>query len=154
MDDNNKDIQKKEEIALTERNWLMLKEIEKGKTIKDAYYAAGYKGKGENVPYEFYHRLKKKLEVVYEADNIDSLRLKIRAKKILDLPLEDKPVKAETHLKAIETLARLTEKEKKEAKSISPFIVFKADNVEITKGSKEITDPKIIEAEEIDGSRD
>ena len=67
------------------------------------------------------------------------------AKKILDMPVEDKPIKPETQLKAIETLAKLTESKKAESKSISPFIVFKAtgDKIQASEG-------KVVEAEVID----
>lgn len=144
MNDKDKALKKLEDVTITERNWLMLKEIEKGKSIRDAYYAAGYKCKDYNGPYEFYHGLRKKLEQVYEADNIDSLRLKIAAKKILDMKVEDKPVKPETHLKAIETLAKLTESKKTEQRTISPFIVFKTAD-----GKIQASEGKVVEAMEI-----
>lgn len=128
---NDQSITKSVNIELTPQNWLMLKHIEKGKSVRDSYYLAGYKGDDYNAPYKLYQRLKKKLELVYDADNVDSLRLKIAAKSILDMPIEDKPIKAETRLKAIETLSKLSDLRKVESKAISPFLVFKADNIAI-----------------------
>ena len=140
--------QSKNETTLTDKNWAMLKAIEQGKSIKDAYSIAGYTGIGLNTPYEFYNKLKKRLELVYDADNIDSLRLKIRAKRILDLPIEDKPVKPETHLKAIETLARLTDERKTDARVISPFIILKSPD-----GKFEAVKGKVIDVTPIDPSK-
>ena len=124
----NKPLIKKEDFNITEQNWLMLKGIEQGKTVKDAYYAAGYEGKDDNAAYQMYWKLKKKLEMVYEADNVDSLRLKIEAKKILDMKVDERPIKPEVKLRAIETLAKLTESAKNEAKAISPFIIQKFES--------------------------
>ena len=137
---NDKLASKKIDLGITEANWLLLKAIEKGMTIKDAYKYAGYKGEDSNAPYQLYHRLKKKLEAVYEADNVDSLHLKIEAKKILDMEVQKGPIRPEVKLKAIETLAKLTEHGKTEAKTISPFIVFKADDVQISQVKGKIID--------------
>ena len=116
-----KDNTNKEEKALeiTDQNWLMYKHIQSGKSVKDSYHLAGYKGKNSQAPYQLYHKLKKKLEQIWDADNADSLRLKMEAKKIMDMPLKETSIKAETKLKAIETMYKLQDKEKKEAKTIS-----------------------------------
>jgi hypothetical protein len=143
----NKQITKKDDLELTERNWLLLKYIEKGHKVKEAYRLAGYKG-NDNQAYHLYWRLKKKLEMVYTADNVDSLRLKMEAKKILDMPVEAKPIKPETRLKAIDTLSRLTESKKEERKLISPFIVFKAENGQISASQGQVIDVKEVEKEE------
>lgn len=145
-----KEIAKKEDFELTDRNWLMLKEIEKGHKVKDAYRLAGYKGK-DNAAYVLYWKLKAKLEQVYESDNVDSLRLKMAAKKILDMPVRDEPVKPEVKLKAIETLHKLQERTKTSEKAISPFVVFKADNVEISQSESKRKEPSepVIDVEEV-----
>lgn len=142
---NDKAVQKKLNVELTEQNFLMLKHIQAGRTVKDAYHLAGYKGTNPHQPYQMYHRLKKRLEQVYDADNVDSLRLKIEAKRILDMEVEDRPIKPEVKLKAIETLNRLQDKEKTEAKQISPFIVFKADDVQIAQAKGKVIDIKPVE---------
>lgn len=129
----------KNEINITEGNWLFLKHIQQGKKVWEAHQLAGYKG-DKSAAYNLYYHLRKKLELVYEADNVDSLRLKIEAKKILDMPVEDKPIKPETRLKAIETLHKLQDKDKIEKRQISPFVVLKTDKVEISKN--EIIDVK------------
>jgi len=132
----------KKEIQLTDKNFTMLKHIQAGRTVKDAYTLAGYEGSNPQAPYQLYSKLKKKLELVYDADNVDSLRLKIEAKKILDMQVEDKPVKPEVKLKAIETLYKLQDKDKKESKSISPFIVFKADGDKMQASTGQVIDVK------------
>lgn len=145
-----KDNTNKEEKALeiTDQNWLMYKHIQSGKSVKDSYHLAGYKGKNSQAPYQLYHKLKKKLEQIWDADNADSLRLKMEAKKIMDMPLKETSIKAETKLKAIETMYKLQDKEKKEAKTISPFIVFKANGDEIrATEAKVITATEVIEVE-------
>jgi translation initiation factor IF-3 len=150
MNKDNKAISKKKEAQLTEQNWAMLKHIENGKKIKDAYKLAGYTGTHPHEAYQMYYRVKKKLEAVYEADNIDSLRLKIAAKKILDMKVEDKPIRPEVKLRAIETLAKLTEKAKTEIKTISPFIIQKFESGsknEIQTNKDKIIDIKPIKIE-------
>lgn len=154
MESKDKAITKKESEQLkrkdfdniTERNWLMLKAIEKGKTIQEAYRTAGYEG-GYSAAYQLYAKLKKKLEMVYDADNVDSLRLKIAAKKILDMEVEDRPIKPETKLKAIETLHKLQEKDRQEAKVISPFIVFKATDGKLQAAEGQVIQAEIVEEE-------
>ena len=134
---------------ITQRNWLMLKELEKGKTIQEAYRNAGYEGE-YSAAYQMYHKLKKKLELVYDANNVDSLRLKIAAKKILDMEVEDKPVKAETKLKAIETLHKLQNKESEEKKAISPFIVFKESDGKIRASEGKVVHAEVIKSADED----
>jgi hypothetical protein len=143
----NKEIIKKNNAELTERNWLLLKGIEQGKTIQEAYQAAGYKG-DYNAAYQMYWKLKKKLELVYQSDNTDSLRLQIAAKKIADMPIKEKEIKAETKLKAIETLSRLQGQEKNDKKLISPFIVFKAEDGQISASQGQVIEAKQVEIEE------
>lgn len=139
-----KAISKKETWDITDKNWLMLKHIQEGKKIYEAHQLAGYTGT-KSAAYNLYHQLKKKLEKVYEADNVDSLRLKIAAKKILDMPVEDKPIKPETQLKAIETLHKLQDKDKEDKKVISPFIVFKSTDGEIQASQGKVIDVKEVE---------
>ncbi len=129
-DNKTKAITKKEEVTITERNWLMLKHIQTGKKVWEAHKLAGYEG-DKSAAYNLWHKLQKKLEMVYDADNTSSLRLKIAAKKILDMEVENKPIKPETQLKAIETLHKLSDNERKEARVISPFIVFKSSDGQI-----------------------
>jgi len=143
-----KSLKKKDNIELTESNFLMLKHIEHGKKVKDAYELVYGKGKNPQAPYQMYHRIKKKLEMVYEADNVDSLRLKIEAAKIMNMKVEDKPVKPEVKLKAIETLARLTDSKKEEKKVISPFIIFKAEDGQISASQGKVVEAEIVETDE------
>lgn len=131
MTEQSKAISKKEQFNITESNWLMLKYIQEGKKVWEAHQLAGYKG-DKSAAYNLYHKLKKKLEKVYEADNVDSLRLKIEAKKILDMEVDDRPIKPEVKLKAIETLNKLSDHERIESRSITPFIVFKDDGGQIS----------------------
>lgn len=154
---NHKDNIKKEikDITITDQNWLMYKHIQAGRTVKEAYALAGYKGNNPQAPYQLWHKLNKKFEVIWDADNADSLRLKMEAKKIADMPLKDTQIKAETKLKAIETLHKLQDKEKKEAKTISPFIIQKFENgstAKIEVDKKEVVDVKPIDVEKDDGS--
>lgn len=74
-------------FELTEANILFLKHIQSGMKVKDAYKAAGYESLLPNVPYQFYWKLKKKLEALVEADNLDGLRLRLELSKIINLPL-------------------------------------------------------------------
>jgi len=147
----NKDIEKKNNNSLTERNWLMLKSIEKGNTVQEAYREAGYQG-DYNAAYQMYWKLKKKLELVYDSNNTDSLRLKIEAKKILDMPMKDDKIKPEVKLKAIETLYKLSGQEKQEKRTISPFIVFKSDGKDSKADSVKIIEP--IEVEDLRDKED
>lgn len=148
MESKDKAITKKDDFGITEQNWLMLKAIEKGKSVKESYKMAGYKGEDNNAPYQLYHRLKKKMEMVYDADNVDSLRLKIAAKAVLDMQVEDKPIKPETKLKAIETLHKLQDGERKEARVISPFIIFKDTDGKFQASKGEVVEAKVIEGED------
>jgi len=147
----NKDIinNDKKDVELTEQNWLMYKHIQAGRTIKEAYELAGYKGSSIQAPYQVYNKMKKKLEMIWDSDNADSLRLKMEAKKIADMPVKEKEIKAETKLKAIETLHKLQGNDVKKEKSISPFIVFKAQD-----GKVEALEGKVIEADVVEKSDD
>ena len=145
-----KSLIKKDNVELTEQNWLMYKYIQQGMTVKDAYANAGYKGKNPQAPYQLYHKLKKKLEIIWDSDNADSLRLKMEAKKIADMPLKEKEIKAETKLKAIETLYKLQGGEKTEKKTISPFIVFKAEDGKVSASQGQVIDVTEVESKEVE----
>lgn len=140
--------QSKNEIELTEQNWLMFKYIQAGKTVKDAYKLAGYLGTSIQAPYQVYKIMKKKIEAIWDADNADSLRLKMETKKIADMPLRETTIKAETKLKAIETLHKLQDKDNKTGRVITPFIVFKDNGGQITASQGEVVDAKVVEENE------
>ena len=56
--EKDKSITKKNDIELTEQNYLLLKYIQQGNTVKEAYKMAGYKGKNLQAPYQLYYKLK------------------------------------------------------------------------------------------------
>lgn len=142
---NNNTVKDNKQIDITDQNWLMYKHIQSGKSVKESYHLAGYKGKNAQAPYQLYHKLKKRLELIWDADNADSLRLKMEAKKIMDMPVKEKEIKAEVKLKAIETLYKLQDKERKDAKTISPFIVFKTSSDEIQASNTKVIQAQVIE---------
>jgi len=118
-----KDVEVDKDLALTDQNWSFLRYIEEGYKVKDAYKMAGYQGEAPNTPYDFYYRLKKKLQAIVEADSMDSLRLRVRLDKILNMPLAYEKVSVKDHLKAIELAHKITGQEKTEKPQISAFIV-------------------------------
>jgi hypothetical protein len=153
MEEQTKAIVKKDSINITEQNWLMLKHIREGKKVWEAHQLAGYKG-DKSAAYNLWYKLQKKFEMILDADEVGSFRLKVEAKKILDMKVEDRPIKPETKLKAIETLHKLQDKETREAKNISPFIIQKFETgskSQIQVDKKEIVDIKPIEVEEEKG---
>jgi len=110
-EENKLPAEKERQFDITEKNILFLKHIQSGLSVKDAYKMAGYEGTTEQEPYNFYWRLKKRLNAVIEADSLDDLRLRLELSKILKRPLKDEdPVKGITvteKLRAIEVTDKI-----------------------------------------------
>jgi len=136
---------------LTEQNLKFLSHLQAGLSVKDAYQMAGYEGKSSGAPYLLYQSLKERLQVIVDADGVDSLRLRLKVQKILDLPLEDQKISAKTLLKAVEVADKLTSKDRNNQKpSITAVFINrnegKPDNVVEVKA--EMDNPSATEASE------
>lgn len=144
-----KDGENEIKFELTDQNILFLKHIAGGMKVKDAYKAAGYESLLPNVPYQFYWKLKKKLEALVEADNLDGLRLRLELSKIINLPLAspENPhgISVGDKLKAIKTTHEIVEgKGKLDSKpTITAFIVQR------TEPKPETKQADVIDAEEL-----
>lgn len=118
-------------FELTDANVVFLKHIQAGMKVKDAYKMAGYQSELPNVPYQFYWKLKKKLEALVEADTLDGLRLRLELSKIISLPLagvsNSQGITVADKLKAIKTTHEIVEGRGKmdNKPSITAFIVHR-----------------------------
>ena len=133
-------------FELTEQNILFLRHIQSGMKVKDAYKSAGYESLLPNVPYQFYWRLKKKLQALVESDSLDDLRLRIELSKILQLPLRSKDnpegVTVAEKLRTIEVTDKILNGKSKmdRPSSITAFVVNRYDKPasnDVTQGSIE-----------------
>lgn len=138
-------------FEITEQNILFLKHLQSGMSVKNAYKMAGYEGNSPNEPYNFYWRLKKRLNAVIEADSLDDLRLRSELAKIINLPLKfDKDstepgLTVKEKLKAIETADKIVNgKGKMDNKpSITAFVVQRFEK------PAEVVEPQPIDVEEL-----
>lgn len=152
MSDENKAIEPKKELELTEGNWKFIKHLREGFKVKEAYIMAGYESRDENAPYQLYHRLKRRIAEIIEADGFDKVRLAQDFEKVLSLPLaRDKQEVTLTEWLKLRRLAHtiMSQNDQKASNSAYTVIVIGKDQSVSEKAEKaEVIDVQAVTEDE------
>lgn len=101
--------------------------LEDGLSPQQAYFKAGYTGKGYSAPYEMEHYLKGELQKIAEMNGINRHSLMIKAQKLIDLPITEiennTTISVKTHIQCLKLADKLIPENDSKRQIISPIII-------------------------------